>query len=134
MEREVDRAFRTETPLALAFLDVDGLRAVNNTRGHAAGDRMLRRVADTLRSQSRTYDLVVRYGGDEFICLFPGIEIDGATERCALVNVLLSEGAEPGSVTAGLAELRPSDSIDLLIARADADLYEKRGQERSRRS
>ncbi len=66
LEREIDRSRRTETRLVVAFVDVDGLKRVNDELGHAAGDRLLSDVAAVLRSRLRSYDLVMRWGGDEF--------------------------------------------------------------------
>ena len=113
-------------PLTLAFVDVDGLRAVNNSRGHAAGDRMLREIANTLQGILRPYDLIIRWGGDEFVCVMTGMALRAAAERLAHVNAALAEAPERGSVTIGLAELQSDDSPIDLIARADAALYRER--------
>jgi len=126
LEREVARAHRTKQALVLAFVDVDHLKALNDDHGHAAGDRLLVEVAKTLRSVLRSYDLIFRYGGDEFVCAIPCLELADAAERLVLVNTALAQGPEPGSVTAGLAELRPGDSTADLVARADAALYRER--------
>lgn len=68
LEREILKAERTERPFTMAFIDVDGLKAVNDTLGHEAGDELLLAVARSLRAVVRDYDVIVRYGGDEFIC------------------------------------------------------------------
>ena len=132
LEREISRARRSMQPLTLAFVDVDGLKAINDSRGHAAGDRMLREIANVLKRVMRSYDLIVRYGGDEFVCALVGLTLAGATERLANVNAALS-GAEPGSVTIGLAELQPDDSLEELIARADSALYRARERRHARK-
>ena len=67
----------------MAFVDVDGLKAINAPQGHAAGDRMLRQVVQTLRARLRSYDLILRYGGDEFICALPGMAPQDASSRIA---------------------------------------------------
>jgi diguanylate cyclase (GGDEF)-like protein len=126
LEREIGRARRSEEPLVLAFVDVDGLKATNDSRGHAAGDRTLRDVAKVLRAHLRSHDLIVRYGGDEFVCALSGLNMADATQRLALVNAALQHAPEPGSVTVGLAELQPDDSLESLLARADATLYRQR--------
>ncbi len=126
LEREIARARRTEQPLVLAFIDVDGLKAINDARGHAAGDRMLVEVAATLRKQMRPYDLLIRYGGDEFVCVLSGLTMDAATERLATLNDLLAEAPEHGSITIGLAEMEAEDSTEDLLVRADMALYRKR--------
>jgi diguanylate cyclase (GGDEF)-like protein len=130
LEREMIRARRTQQPLVLAFIDVDGLKAVNDSHGHAAGDRMLREVAQTLRENLRAEDLIVRYGGDEFVCVVSGLSLAMTTARFELVSTALRLAPEHGSVTVGFAELQPGDAREELVARADAMLYRQRGQQR----
>ncbi len=128
LERELARAQRLERGLTVAFVDVDGLKAINDSQGHAAGDRMLRQVVVTLRTLLRAYDLIVRYGGDEFICVLPGMAPADARSRIVLVNAALGDVAEPGSVTAGLAEMQRGDSVEALVGRADQALYQERAR------
>lgn len=133
LEREMARTRQSGQPLALAFIDVDGLKAVNDSLGHAAGDRMLREVASTFKARLRSHDLIIRYGGDEFVCVIPGLNMADATARVALVAAALADAPEHGTVTVGLAELLPDDSRDQFVARADAALYRQRQQRRSAR-
>lgn len=121
LERELARAKRTKTPLVLAFVDVDGLKEVNDSHGHAAGDFLLRAIVDSMRSHLRSYDPIVRYGGDEFVCALLDLETQGAKERFSAINEDLKR-SHSGSVTAGLAELRASDSLSDLLVRADVAL------------
>lgn len=126
LEREIARARRAELPLTLAFVDVDGLKAINDSRGHGAGDRVLLNVANALRASLRSHDLIIRYGGDEFACVIPGLNSADATKRLGRVNAALAEAAVPASVTVGITELQPTDSTEHLLARADAALYRER--------
>lgn len=111
-----------DAELALAFLDVDSLKAVNDTRGHARGDLMLVALADVVRQTLREQDIVFRYGGDEFVCAFPFADVDeaGTLMRAAWRTL---DGLGWCSFSAGFAELRPGDDPSDLIARADECLY-----------
>ena len=109
----------------LAFVDVDGLKAVNDSRGHAAGDQLLRHVVGALRTNLRSYDLLVRFGGDEFVCALADLGIDEASRRFRKINADLQE-SHGASITVGLAEMRSGDSLVRLVARADEALYEER--------
>ena len=131
LQREIDRSRRSGEPLVVAFLDVDGLKRINDERGHAAGDEALRAVAESLRTRTRSYDVVMRYGGDEFLCAQPGLAMAVATERVLMVRAELSTAATPVFVSFGVAELQDDDSLETLVARADAALYEKRRRTRS---
>jgi diguanylate cyclase (GGDEF)-like protein len=123
LQREIDRERRSDGRLVLAFVDVDGLKAVNDVQGHAAGDQLLRDVALALRNELRSYDLVVRYGGDEFLCTLSGSDIEGARRRFDEVARNLTDRSPEASVSVGLAALADPDTLDELIGRADAALY-----------
>jgi diguanylate cyclase (GGDEF)-like protein len=127
LQREIDRARRSDGRLVLAFVDVDGLKAINDGYGHAAGDQLLRDVAAALLNGLRSYDLVVRHGGDEFVCALPGTNLDGAKRRFAEVATKLAEKNPRASVSTGLAELADPDTLEELTARADAALTAGRG-------
>ncbi len=119
------RAKRTGRPFLLAFVDVDGLKATNDSLGHGAGDELLRLVVETMRTHLRSYDLIVRFGGDEFVAGMSGMSQEEAAKRFALVNADLAK-IRQGSVTAGFAELRRRESLGDLLARADEQLYRAR--------
>ena len=119
VQREIERAGRTDEALVVAFVDVDGLKEVNRSSGHAAGDRLLKRVADLIATHMRPYDVVVRVGGDEFVCSLTGIDMDGVLERFTLVSEDLATPPHAGSISVGLAELDAGESIDDVIHRAD---------------
>jgi diguanylate cyclase (GGDEF)-like protein len=124
--REVLRAHRTEEPLAVAFVDVDHLKTVNDSRGHAAGDLLLRQVADALRAKLRPYDIVIRYGGDEFVCVMAGQSAAQATARLASMNTVLRAMSKDDSMSVGISELQHGDSPADLVKRADESLYLQR--------
>jgi diguanylate cyclase (GGDEF)-like protein len=132
LERDRSRAARTGEPMTLAFIDVDDLKGTNDRAGHPAGDRLLRQVAEVLRAHTRPHDVIVRYGGDEFVCGFMGLTRTGAAERLAQVDGALAEASEPRSITVGLAELGAGESLGSLIRQADEALYHQRRQRRPR--
>jgi diguanylate cyclase (GGDEF)-like protein len=127
LEREIARAKRTHKPLLFAFIDVDGLKARNDLLGHAAGDQLLRSTVNSLRAHLRSYDLIVRFGGDEFVCALLDMSTPEAATRFETINANLAE-TENGSITVGLAELREEDSLEGVIARADEALYRNRAR------
>jgi diguanylate cyclase (GGDEF)-like protein len=133
LQREIDRARRSSERLVVAFVDVDGLKQVNDTKGHLAGDALLVAVTDSLRECLRSYDLIMRFGGDEFVCALPHTDTDKIRQRFMDVSATLAGGPSHGSITVGFAELNASDSPHDLIHRADADLLARR-EELARRS
>ena len=128
LERELARAKREGESMALAFVDVDGLKQTNDSLGHAAGDQLLRDTAYSIRAHLRSYDLFIRYGGDEFLCVLVGVTREEAAERFSLVNADLTATRE-ASVTVGLAESESEDTAEDLIARADEAMYKERQQQ-----
>ena len=107
-----------EPELALVFLDVDGLKFINDTQGHAAGDAALCWVGHVLKRCLRTGDIAFRYGGDEFVCALPQIDLDSAG-ALLLEAWRQLQGHQRLSFSAGFAELRNEDDTWRLIARAD---------------
>lgn len=125
-QRDLGRADRNAEPLVVAFSDVDHLKTVNDGAGHSAGDRLLRHVAQTLQDQLRPHDLIIRYGGDEFMTVIVGLELEEVSRRFAGINKLLLTGPVPGTVTTGLAQHQAGDAMHDLINRADTALYRSR--------
>jgi diguanylate cyclase (GGDEF)-like protein len=126
VEQEIERSRRTGKPLVLAFVDVNNLKALNDSEGHIAGDVLLRRVAEMMRTKLRPYDAIVRFGGDEFICAFPNIGLAAARLRFADIIGTLEANGVHDPISFGLAELKPDDDLEALIARADRALIEER--------
>jgi diguanylate cyclase (GGDEF)-like protein len=126
LQREIDRARRTDDSLVLAFIDVDHLKEVNDGEGHLAGDRLLKEVASALRDRLRSYDPIMRFGGDEFICTLTGVHIDEVKRRFDELAEQLAAHSSEHSVTVGFAELQDDDDMQRLIARADEALLEIR--------
>lgn len=133
LEREVRRARRfDDRKLVVAFADLDDLKVVNDSLGHNAGDAVLREMAAALRRRLRAYDLVIRWGGDEFVCSLPGAGVQAAQR--AMDDIRTELMARTGrTFSAGFAELgeqEPEGDAASLVARADADYYERRRRDR----
>ena len=141
--RELGRSRRTGAPLALLVVDIDRLRDINNTYGHPVGDRALMHVADVLRHDARQYDVVCRFGGEEFLVLLPGTPLDIAADvaerlraAVAAAPLLLDTGHVPVSVSIGAAALDPeipgTGALERLLADADARVYAAKNAGRDR--
>ena len=126
VSRELERAGRTGAKLVLAFIDVDGLKEVNDAQGHLAGDALLQLVGETLRANVRPYDIIVRYGGDELVCAMPNLGVAEARSRLQKIAATLKVADAKHSITFGLAEAEPAVTLQDLIGRADADLLKAR--------
>jgi diguanylate cyclase (GGDEF)-like protein len=122
IDHEIDRARRTRGLLVAAYVDVVGLKVVNDAYGHAAGDALLQRVVRGIRSHLRSYDVIVRLGGDEFLCAMPGATIEDARQRFGAIQTALAADSAPCQIKFGFAELGQEDSTADLIGRADAEL------------
>ena len=133
---EITRAVRTQSPLALALVDIDHFKAVNDTYGHLVGDKALRAVTDALRSQLRAYDLAGRFGGEEFVVLLPHArEADAISvaERLrahiAAMSIPVGDDMVSGpfvklTISVGVAALDGAGrELTDMLAAADAALY-----------
>jgi len=123
---EMDRCRRSGERFVLGFLNVDGLKAVNDARGTEAGDELLRKVTAALRATLRSYDLITRLGGDEFIFSLPGADTSTADVRFKEFAVILAEAAPGTSASVGFAELRANDTLDDLVSNAETALLKAR--------
>jgi diguanylate cyclase (GGDEF)-like protein len=123
LRNEIERARRGDGRFVVAFIDVDGLKGVNDSEGHAAGDRVLRTLSATLRANLRSYDPIVRYGGDEFVCGISSVDTDEVHHRLNLIDQSMRRSTGVG-ISAGVARLNGSESLEELTSRADAALLE----------
>lgn len=134
LEDEAALARRLNSRLALAYVDVDAFKTINDTYGHAEGDAVLRAVAGLLRASARRrVDRCYRLGGDEFALLLIGIDAqtgltfleDALAENRTHYSVLQRYGV---SLSLGTAEWRSADSVDSFLHRADTRMYRSKGQ------
>lgn len=127
LSHEIDRAQRSDGRFVVAFVDVDGLKAVNDRDGHAAGDRVLQTVVTAIRMRLRSFDPVIRFGGDEFVCGIGGTDLVEAERRFEAIREAVDSEAHVG-ISVGLAALASGETADQLTERADAAMLEVRAQ------
>ena len=127
LEHEIERARRAEGRFVIAFVDVDGMKQVNDLQGHAAGDHVLQTVVWHMRSNLRSFDPVMRFGGDEFVAGLGGMPIEEAARRFVTIDRTV-RGEVGVGISVGLAELEPGETLETLTARADAALLEAKSR------
>jgi diguanylate cyclase (GGDEF)-like protein len=121
----------------VAYLDMDGLKRLNDRHGHAAGDAAIRALAARLAAAARPDALAARLGGDEFALWLPGAGLAAARARCAPLGApgplpgLPEAGPDAVAASIGLAEVGPGDEAEALIARADAAMYHRKRERRA---
>ena len=129
--REAARADRKQAPLAVALLDIDDFKSINDRHGHQAGDAVLVHLAQVIRRTIRPSDVVVRFGGEEFLFLLP----DSGPEQAAAALTRLQHDLDrdalryansklPITFSAGIAVRKTGESRDAVIAHADRALYQ----------
>lgn len=136
---EMERAIGGDQPLAIAMLDVDHFKTVNDRYGHDVGDDVLAEVAVRLRAAIRADDLLVRYGGEEFLVVLPRADAGKGWEvaermRARVAGTRIEVGATSLDIAAsvGVAQLRAGESAGELIRRADGALYAAKARGRNR--
>jgi diguanylate cyclase (GGDEF)-like protein len=130
LTRYISFADRYGTPATLLYFDLDGFKRVNDTYGHAAGDAVLTHFSSTLLKQTRDSDVVGRLGGDEFGVLLSHARLDQGKKKADVLaeqlkaNPTTWNGTEiPTGFSFGAFELKPGDTADMAIARADEAMY-----------
>jgi diguanylate cyclase (GGDEF)-like protein len=133
ISRFISLAGRYGTPSSLVYVDLDDFKRINDEHGHAAGDAMLRHIADVLTRQVRDTDVVARIGGDEFGVVLAHVNLAQAEKKAAAldralrVRPLVFNGHTLAlGFSFGCYELAPGESADSAIARADAAMYERK--------
>lgn len=127
-----------QEPFSVIFLDVDHFKSVNDTFGHTSGDKVLIEVARTIQQETYSGELLGRYGGEEFVILCPGTNLDHALNRANRIRVALTRMKVPDlngtMVTAsfGVAEAGAGDSVESVLRRADKALYNAKRTGRNR--
>jgi diguanylate cyclase (GGDEF)-like protein len=142
--REVERARRYDRPLAAIMADIDRFKRINDERGHASGDEVLRMFADLAKATIRPSDWIARYGGEEFVIVLPETDIDGAASAaeklraaCADTPMRVSTGDLQVTTSFGVAALsNVTQSADAaaaaMLREADAALYNSKREGRNR--
>jgi diguanylate cyclase (GGDEF)-like protein len=134
--RELARAGRDHTSIGVALFDVDFFKRVNDEFGHEAGDRVLQRFAECLRSNLRATDMAARLGGEEFVALLPDADLEQTRDYTERVREALRQPTDPGisavTVSAGASAAVAPENIEFVLKRADTALYAAKSRGRDR--
>ena len=138
--QELERYKRTGKPFAFLIMDLDFFKRVNDTYGHTAGDEALRSLAETCRRTIRPYDILGRFGGEEFVIVFPDTDLDGLRSLAERLRLAVENTPVPTAaggeirltVSIGCTVVRPDDSLDDLLRRSDTALYESKNTGRNK--
>jgi diguanylate cyclase (GGDEF)-like protein len=132
---EISRAKRERKPLSCVLIDLDRFKQVNDTFGHQAGDQLLRDVSNLLKRTVRAYDILVRWGGEEFLLVLPGVDRDVAhmlAERVRIaVEALDTHGLGPVTMSAGVAGFENDYDFAATLKTADRRLYQAKASGRN---
>jgi diguanylate cyclase (GGDEF)-like protein len=134
MNEQSSRTERSHSPLALALIDVDHFKSLNDESGHVAGDEALQQVALLLQSHARTYDHVARYGGDEFALILPDTSLDAAMVVAQRVRKAVEDfkwSHQPLTISVGVATTTTVQGSMNIVERADRALYQAKRKGRN---
>ena len=133
---EISRAKRERRPLSCVLLDIDRFKQVNDTYGHQAGDQLLRDIGTLLRRTVRAYDILVRWGGEEFLMVLPGVDLETArllAERVRVaVETIDTHGIGPVTISGGVAKFEMDYDFATTLKTADQRLYQAKASGRNR--
>ena len=139
LEEEIARAPRSGSPCSIALIDLDWFKRINDAYGHPTGDEVLRTFAITVFANIRSVDRFGRYGGEEFLLILPDMPSEGATRALDRLRAIVADldwsAFSPGmkvTLSAGVTMLRPEETPDIFLARADSALYAAKARGRNR--
>jgi diguanylate cyclase (GGDEF)-like protein len=139
LEEEITRCGRNGSTSAIALIDLDHFKRINDLYGHPIGDEALRTFAISMFANIRSIDRFGRYGGEEFLLVLPDLSQDDATRALDRLRAIIADldwsAFSPGmqvTISAGVATLRPNETSDTLLARADRALYTAKARGRNR--
>ncbi|MGE5545460.1 MAG: diguanylate cyclase [Solirubrobacterales bacterium] len=138
--KERDRTIRLRQPCGIALVDIDHFKKINDSFGHAQGDKVLRAVANLLGAAVRPYDVVYRYGGEEFLLCLPGADLTTGVTVCERIRrdiealAITTDDGRPIPVTAtlGVSQMRVDLSVEDTVELADRALYDGKRNGRNR--
>jgi diguanylate cyclase (GGDEF)-like protein len=139
LDDEITRTQRTKATCSIALIDLDWFKRINDTYGHPTGDEVLRTFAISVFANIRDFDRFGRFGGEEFLLVLPDTADDAAVRILDRLRAIIAEldwsAFSPGmrvTVSAGVTTLRPDETADTFLARADRALYEAKARGRNR--
>jgi len=139
IEKEFVRWQRYQKPLSLIVWDIDFFKRVNDSYGHAAGDKVLKTIARLFKQETRDADFIARFGGEEFVGIFPETRLEDALSLANKIREKVQNSKfhyehkpVPITASAGLATFLPNDTVETVFKRADAALYRAKEGGRNR--